>query len=160
MKRKIVVILCFLLLTPVYAGAFQNEPDNFRGIKWGTNISQLPEMYGCTEHELISTCLRKGDEMQIGIACVKGIGYIFYQDKLCGVQIHCEDASNFKELKKAVFSEYGGGWQENESIGRYIWLGNDVMITLVKDLDGGKLYYYYMPLVSIYRKELDERAKK
>jgi hypothetical protein len=41
--RKLFILV--FILFPLSLFAFQNEPDNFRGIKWGTTIDKLPEMY-------------------------------------------------------------------------------------------------------------------
>ena len=46
-KKLFISLLPFFVFQAFFnftALAFQNEPDGFRGIKWGTNISELPDM--------------------------------------------------------------------------------------------------------------------
>jgi hypothetical protein len=42
-KTKILMAALFVLI-PLSVNAFKNEPDGFRGIKWGTNIKDLKDM--------------------------------------------------------------------------------------------------------------------
>jgi len=43
MRRLVLVCMavCLSMMVPLLSSAFQNEPDGFRSIKWGTNISTL-----------------------------------------------------------------------------------------------------------------------
>ena len=43
-KAMITFLTLLLILIPISVFAFQNEPDRFRGIKWGTDLSKLPNM--------------------------------------------------------------------------------------------------------------------
>jgi len=74
--------LVFLLIISVWvslpAFAFQNEPDGFRGIKWGTNISELPDMSLSEDYGNSKFYLRKGEKLKIGDADIDRIGYGFY----------------------------------------------------------------------------------
>ena len=41
-KRFNIMVICLtLLFTPISAFSFNNDPDGFRGIKWGTHISKI-----------------------------------------------------------------------------------------------------------------------
>jgi len=158
------LILCFLMLIPLCTEAFQNEPDNFRGIKWGTELSQLPEMYSClwrTGYDSVKTCRRKNDHMRIGEANLKSIRYRFYKEKFAAVLIECKESSDFSALKQTLFSVYGEGVQSNQFLELYTWPGNDVRIDLKKDfLNGCNLTYVYLPLDRLYRQEQYEKEKK
>ena len=41
---KALFLVVAILLSPCISWAFSNEPDGFRGIKWGTNILELSDM--------------------------------------------------------------------------------------------------------------------
>ncbi len=41
--------LVFFTISSQPAFSFQNEPDGFCGIKWGTDISEVPEMVLVTQ---------------------------------------------------------------------------------------------------------------
>jgi len=110
-----------------------SEPDDFRGIKWGTNISTLSDM------ECISTdpsyggskvYTRKSDVLHLGDAELKGIGYYSWRGKFCAVWVRTEGSTNFSGLREAVFEKFGRGYQDNEYIGFYVWRGDITSMTL------------------------------
>jgi hypothetical protein len=71
--------------------AFTSEPDGFRGIIWGTDISTLKGMthvrtypsYGGVEFYT-----RKGDELRFGDAQLYNIEYAFWKGKYASVWIY------------------------------------------------------------------------
>ena len=42
--KKILILLILLILVTNIAFAYKNEPDGFRGIKWGTSLDSLTGM--------------------------------------------------------------------------------------------------------------------
>ena len=68
MKRLLMILFMVGgLLIPSIAFTFQNEPDNFRGIKWGTNLSDLPDirLQDTENGRNFKRCMRRGDKMKI-----------------------------------------------------------------------------------------------
>ena len=96
--------------------AFQNEPDGFRGIKWGTNIKTLN---GMTEIEKQSKgglilYVKDNDKLQIGGAELMMVCYSFWQDKFYSVFIQTKKHSNWSALKEVVFAKFGEGERYNK----------------------------------------------
>lgn len=124
------------------AKPFKNEPDGFRGIKWGTDISSLSDMNYIEDFstlalpiEGISTLnlkvyTRKSDELQIGGAQLEEILYLCYKNELSTVRIITNGLANFRALKDAIFMEFGKGQPLNEYAEGWIWLGETAIVAL------------------------------
>ena len=125
-----------------------SEPDGFRGIKWGTDISTLKDMeylgidpsYGG-----MKKYTRKNEDLHLGGAKLEIIGYGFWRGKFCGVQILTKGSTNWRGLRDAVFEKFGPGWQLDKSIERYIWPFGDItgmFLEYNKVSEKGKLQIY------------------
>ncbi len=113
--------------------AFQNEPDGFRGIKWGTDISELKGMthvrtdpsYGGVEFYTM-----KGDELRFGEAQLDNIEYAFWRGKFSSVWIYSIGYSNWLDLRDATVARFGEGYKPHGYIEQYLWYGASTMILL------------------------------
>jgi hypothetical protein len=114
-KINIVVLVILVLTLPMAvfgAGAefkFGSEPDGFRGINWGTDISTLKDMELIGKDGLNDLYRRKEDALQLGSAQLKKIDYLFLNGKLSGVGIKIHGVDNFNSLKKSSFEKFGEG---------------------------------------------------
>lgn len=102
---------------------------DFRGIKWGTNISTLDDMeYYATDPSYggIKIYTRNNDDLHIGGAKIKRIEYKFWRGEFCSVVIYTEGYVNYSGLKEATFKKFGRGYQSNEYIERYFWHDSSV----------------------------------
>ena len=145
------LILIFVLVLAQPARAFQNEPNDCRGIEWGTEYHELKGLDYYT---------KKDEEMTIGDARLEMVAYVFYHKKFCGAVLNFKSSPNFQIVKTTLFDWYGKGGQPDRSEDQYTWSGTNVTITLEYDdvTQRGKVIYYYMP---IYEKKqrADERRK-
>jgi len=128
-----------------------------KGIKWGTNIRDLPDMVlmgALGGGKRVYT--RKGEKMKIGGADIEAVMYGFYKDRLEDVQMHFRSSSNFAKLKEILFKMYGPGRQPVRSMETYYWYGKGVSIFLAYNqiLRKGAIGYTFMP---IRREELEDR---
>jgi len=140
-----------MILTTTMVFAFQNEPDNFRGIKWGTNINDLPNMQLCDTERSAAKYTRKGDEMKIGDADLDTVYYNFSKGSFCGVFIQFSSLSNYYIIKQILFRKYGKGESLSPAEG-YKWHGPSVNIVLgySKDSEKGRIYYLYKPIFGLH----------
>lgn len=132
MKRTIkYVVFLFIVFTSLISYAYENEPDGFRGIKWGTDISEMKDMvvYGKL-HDSTQMYERQNDEMQIGDAKIEHIFYLFWNNKLSTVMIVTKESANYFALREAVFAKFGRGAQKNQFIKDYKWHGSITKILL------------------------------
>jgi hypothetical protein len=142
---------------------FQNEPDSFRGIKWGTDAKDLPNFKKINEEPSgMSLYQRKNEKLKIGEADIESIIYGFYKGKFLTVFIHYSGYSNFVILESTLYQLYGDGKKDNQSLEHYRWPGNTVSIDLDYDkiTNKGKIHYMYIPISKQQIKDRNERAKE
>ena len=157
--------LVFLLIISVWvslpAFAFQNEPDGFRGIKWGTNISELPDMSLFEVYGNSKFYLRKGDKLKIGDAHIDRIGYGFYEGRFNKLFIIYKGSLNFKKLKDTFFDQYGQGGKPNRFMEQYYWVGQTVSISFEHSeiTQKGNIFYTYDPISNEKEADSKEKAK-
>jgi len=167
------IIISFLILSLV-AGlstswGFENEPKAFRGIKWGTDVNDLPDMIFHTQSgeskvyfRESKVYFRKNDKLKIGAANLLQVWYFFSRDKLYSVVIMFEEWSNFNSLKTELFKLYGTGYAPDRFTEEYRWMGSDVIVFFDYDEidDKGRLAYYYLPIMKEQLEERTETDKK
>ena len=103
-----------------------SEPDGFRSIKWGADISSLEGMeYFRTDpgYGGIKIYTKEKDNLQIGSANLIRIEYLFWRGKFCSVWVYTKGSTNWYGLKEAVFEKFGKGYQKNQFIEAYTWFG-------------------------------------
>ena len=114
-KVKILVILFTIFLIGCFASARSSkphsEPDGFRDIRWGTEISMLKDMEKVEQDKSSDSDLvwytRKGDTLAIGETKLENIFYSFWMGNFEGVWIDFKGGENFEALKKALFEQFG-----------------------------------------------------
>jgi len=154
------VLLCVsILILPCISFGFQNEPDSFRGIRWGTNINMIFDTeYIDREDEPLSIYINKNDKMKIRDAEIKEITYHFYKGRFFGVGISFMGFTNFDHLKSTFFDLYGKALKTNQFIEEYCWFGTKVAIMFkYNDTNKkGEILYSYKPI----REELIKDKKR
>ncbi len=142
--------------------AFQNEPEAFRGIKWGTDINELSDMVFHTAYGESKIYFREKDKLQIGAADLLQIWYFFSHDRLYSVVITFEEWSNFNSLKTELFKLYGMGHAPDRFTEEYRWMGSEVIVffDFNEISDEGRLSYFYLPIMKEELKEKKEASKK
>lgn len=161
MSIMTMILFSFILISPFIAHAYQNEPDNFRGIKWGTNIKELPDMTKSPDNNELY--VRNNDKFQIGDADLTLIKYGFYKERFYSVWINYESSSNFRKLKDTLFLQFGIGNQPNQFIEQYYWgIGSQVTISLQFNemKDNGFILFVYNPIREEIINDDKDKAKK
>ena len=167
-KVKISTIVFSIFLIGCFASARpskpRSEPDGFRGVRWGTEISTLKDMEKVEQHKSSNNDLvwytRKGDILAIGKAKLENIFYSFWMGNFESVWIDFKGDENFETLKKELFELYGKVLESEElmkkmdkksgrepsTIGHaeefYAWKGKNAEMSLSysKDRHKGTLY--------------------
>jgi hypothetical protein len=114
-KVKILTILFTIFLIGCFASARSSkphsDPDGFRSIKWGTEISTLKDLEKVEQDKSSDRDLvwyrRKGDTLAIGEAKLENIFYSFWMGNFESVWIDFEGEENFGALKKELFEQFG-----------------------------------------------------
>ena len=114
-KVKILTALFSIFLIGCSASArfskSRPEPDGFRDIKWGTDISTLKDMEKVEQDRSpkgdLAWYTRKGDTLAIGKANLENIFYSFWMGNFESVWIDFKGDENFETLKKELFEQFG-----------------------------------------------------
>lgn len=162
MKTKLTTMLIFVIaLIPVSIGAFQNEPDNFRGIKWGADLGKLPEFKEVKKQ----TYEKKHEKMKIGDADLDKVLYVARKDEFYAVMIFYNNPINYLILKEVLFGVYGEVEQvcPLRELEIYLWHGKNVNIEYNYNYktNKGSIRYTYLPVsekVSLDREQRDREA--
>jgi hypothetical protein len=102
--------------------AYPNEPDGFRGLKWGTPLSDIQEtMTHFYDYNGLEIYGRENDEKMIGLARLGGISYRFWHGKLHSVSIDTTGYDNWTNLHESLIAKFGHGMKLN----RYTYSWND-----------------------------------
>jgi len=192
-KVKILSIIFSIFWVGCFASARSTkphpEPDGFRGIKWGTEISMLKDMEKVEQDQSSNSdslwYTRKGDPLAIGKAKLENIIYSFWIGKFESVWIDFKGDENFETLKKELFERFGKVLESEQlmkkmdrEVGRepstighaeefYPWWGKDTEMSLSysKDRHKGTLYINSRRIGEERRayekeKEKEERSKE
>ena len=123
-KVKILAILFTIFLIGCFASARsskpRSDPDGFRGIKWGTEISTVKDLEKVEQDKLSDSDLvwytRKGDTLAIGEGKLENIFYSFWTGNFEGVWIDFKGEENFEALKKELFEQFGKALESDGSM--------------------------------------------
>ncbi len=119
-----------------------SEPDGFRGIKWGTDISTLKDMalVMIIDNET-KRYKRNGDVLRMGEVKLDYIGYEFWKGMLYLVDIGFEGAENWNNLRSRMFATFGKGQSQSEEkeqpSARYRWEGEKTTIIMIYNASMG-----------------------
>jgi hypothetical protein len=114
-KDKVLAVVFSIFLIGCFASArpskLRSDPDGFRDIKWGTEISTLKDMEKAEQDKSSNPALvwytRKGDTLAIGKANLENIFYSFWMGNFESVWIDFKGDENFETLKKELFEQFG-----------------------------------------------------
>ena len=123
-----------------------SEPDGFRGIMWGTDISTLKGMELIKDDGPEKYYRKKDDNMTIGASQLSEITYGFKDGKFENLIIHTKGYVNYGHLKDACFEKYGKG-VKTETGESFAWVGNKTWVKLKyeKGKDEGVLISSVIP---------------
>ena len=107
----IFIVLVLLFARPVQAGEpFLNEPDGFRGIAWGTPLSEnKDEMIYVKTNVGIDIFSRRNSKMSIGGAPLSELHYGFSKNGFMVVYIKVAGMENASLLRKEIEKHFGPG---------------------------------------------------
>lgn len=132
MKKVTVVLLIMVLFLAFSEGvfAFENEPEGFRGLKWGDPVIEDMQYVGPVRGGRGYTLPK--DKMSIGNAKFYMIMYLFYEGRFQGVFLNFRGENNYDLLEMICKERYGEA--ELGGFYNFVWLGQKSAITLSYDL--------------------------
>lgn len=180
----IILIGCFAPPRPPMP---RTEPEGFRDIKWGTEISLLKDMEEVEQDKPsgreIVWYRRKGDTLAIGEAKLENIFYSFWMGRFESVWIDFEGEKNLKAVKKELFERFGKALEPEASMDKmgkmgkrpprerspteragafYVWWGKntEIWLSYSKDRCKGTLTMNFKKISEERRDYEKEREKE
>jgi len=121
-------IVVFLIMIFIVSGfAFQNEPEGFRGLKWGDPPTEGMELV--KETDGVKRYVRLDEKLYLGDAKLSRILYHFKQDEFIFVSLDFSGNENYGVLNMICRGKFGEGedfsssWSEDLSHFEYFWNG-------------------------------------
>lgn len=155
MKKVFLLTILAIFIWTSSLFAFQNEPNGFRGVKWGTSIDSLKDSMtyfdsGEYKGEKIDFYTRKADKLSIGSVNLQAIFYHFWKGKFWGASLPfkgeaSEDVAN--RLYWILVEQFGrkDDYGERSYFSQHCWTGKITTILLEYDrvtYTKGTLYFY------------------
>jgi len=109
--------------------------NGFRGIKFGTPVSQFKNLEVLHDRKDVKAYSMKGDDMNIGNVTVTQIVYIFVNDKFYAVSIHADGGFNGSNLLKVFQAAFGQGAHPEGSPTKTFWAGKVAGAHFYEDAD-------------------------
>ncbi|MBA4358628.1 MAG: hypothetical protein C0405_12985 [Desulfovibrio sp.] len=123
--------------------AVRPAPKDFRGLAWGTPLSQVEGLVPVTRPvTLAGTYYRPDELLRLGQAEIRSVAYYFPKGTLTGVGIIFEGQDNFFLLKDYLIDFFGPGRQMGD---RYGWTWSTFFIDLRLRGATGELRYSHQP---------------
>lgn len=154
MKRGLLLVLVLVLALSVSSLAFQDEPDGFRGLKWG-DLPGVDMDYFSTREFDINLYERLNDKMQIGDAELDDIYYLFYEGRFMAVEIK-PNYGSYDALEDVVVFNFGDG-EATKEYGltmQILWVGDMTTMVLKRNFGEG------WPILLIYSTEIWEEKEE
>jgi len=163
MKMTVLSFCLILFVNSAYAEMpydYPNQPNGFRNILWGENLTKIKgmkKMDVSDEDSDIVTYARDQDALQIGAAKLDFIRYVAWKNKFSGVIIAFKGYANHEGLKASLLEKFGKG-KKHDYKNSLEWYGKDTTIILdYNDVTReGSLMFYGNKI----RAEADEYRKE
>jgi len=161
-KIAVVAVLVMALAWCGMAFAFQNEPEGFRGLKWGDPPTEDMEFLR-EEDQWINSYRDPGDKLELGDARFYMIEYEFYTPsnttvrRLMGVGLFFKDKENFEILKTICTVEFGE--PTNKGFDELDWFSLDTAVLLTYESidEDGLLVLMSRPIFEQYTREKEKK---
>lgn len=151
---------------------FKNEPSGFRGIKWGTPLSEFDDLIIREEKLPIKVrwvmANRRKEDLKFEGVNVSSINYFFENNVLSSVTLMVYSEQDFRKLKEFCFTTYGKGkmsahsqwWKRRYNYPKYEkyrWEGKLTIVELTYKPDYRGSYYGQLAYSSIAHSPVTRR---
>jgi hypothetical protein len=163
-----VTILSFVMFLPLSIMAFQNEPNGFRGFKWGTELSKLKNIELIEDGKsgnFVNVYRIKNDELKIGDAKLEYIKYYEWNGKLYEVWILAKGNDNVENLLAACVRQFGPlrAWEFSDEYTSSLlntWRGKTTTVILRRDSETGTLILRSREIEDLIQKERKQKQEE
>jgi len=145
MTRILTISLILIALAVSVTAADFNQvkpPTSFRGFKWGTPLSDIPDLIPVQQSRFKNTYFRKDEKLTFGDADIVSVAYYFREDKLYSAGVAFTGRANHFLLKDALIRIYGPGRGVSTKYG-WMWPDFSVVISYDDEAKSGGLRYTF-----------------
>ena len=141
--------------------AFPNQPDGFRGIKWGTPVENLSHLELVEKAGDFEVYAKTDDNLNLGETGLDKIVYMFYKGRFAGLVIEYESAVKYRIIDRALVEFYGPGQVQADPLKKHHWDGFDVLIghEFNRGTNKGRVIYAYKPVMEKSEEDLTRKAR-
>lgn len=108
MKKLICELILITFFWSNQATAFQNEPDGFRGIKWGEDYQKHNKDLELINKEHNITFYKKiNDKLTISNTELSNIKYVFFNNNFAYIEAYTLDGDLYDQLSKVLKVNFG-----------------------------------------------------
>ena len=138
-KSIILALLVLFSCRPENSSIFTNEPDGFRGYKWGTRFTDIPGLeiessiakeFGLSRY----AATKQNEDLNMNGILLSEIIYFFDEHSLTGVLLRIPAGEQFESIKMYCFNQFGERRNLSKIKGNeeYKWDGEKTIIELRK----------------------------
>jgi len=132
MKKGLLLVLVLVLALSLRSFAFQNEPEGFRGLKWGDPPSEAMEYLEGTEELGGSKCYTlPNDKMSIGNAEFYLILYDFDEGQFMRVALCFKGEKNYDKVETICRQRFGEEVEEDSY--KLTWKARETLVAVQYD---------------------------
>lgn len=162
--KKVTAVLVALIILALSTGtfAFQNEPDGFRGLKWGDSPAEDMKYFDTIEGN--ERYILSEEDNSFGDIELEQLFYVFCGDpsRLFYVMLSFKGKPTYERLQTFCRQEYG---EENAegSDGSPCWGGGDAIISFDYDTEkeeGSVVFSNVSMLTEIIMTEIQKESRK
>ncbi len=124
-----------------------SEQDNFRGIKWGTEIAALSGFSGIAQDGDLAFYEKSGDTLQIEGIKLDQLVYGFHKGRFYTAMIYFPSA-DFQRMKEVLVKQLGEPVDPDKTASKLIWDSSNVSVLLTagNKPEASRLAYLYKPI--------------
>lgn len=153
-ERRVLILVLVAVLGGLLGAGYlllpdtRKEPVDFRGMKWGSSLRDLPELKLLAEDGNLKFFEKTNDLTKFGDTEVDKIIYGFHKDRFYNVMIYYSSPASFFRIRDMLSQEFGQPFQPSESEKKCFWNGEQVNLLLNYDdaSNTGRITYFFKPI--------------
>lgn len=123
-----------------------SDPDNFRGVKWGTEVSSVSALSQIASDGELIFYEKGNDRLQLEEVRLDQVVYGFYKGRFYMGMIYFQ-AAGFSRVQEIMTRQFGQPAKPDNTPSKLLWDGADVSVLLASgDSDVARIVYVYKPI--------------
>ncbi len=145
--RLLATISLVVLLLGCSGSSASGEPDSFRNIKWGADVSSLSGLNRIAGEGDLAFYTKENDSLQFDGLKVDQVIYGFHKNRFYTVMIYFP-GPGFNKMKEIMSGKLGEPGMPDKTPSKLVWDGSTVTVLLTSsgDSETARLAYLYKPV--------------